>query len=259
MWNSIDRSWSLLGKALSDTHFSHSAIADGRNYYYQVRARDPYGVRGAWSERLFAPAVQQQFGPPPESLGLNLFFQKYLDVDGVAVVAPSEVADSMMIQAQEIIRGLLASRPDLLETLAANDARIEFFGYWGEAGGRSGVWEAEVTQYDPNCEHFLQEFAHLVRHAVGEQHGGETFTLRLEDIYQAAMEEGLWRGGPASAGAESYWAETVKYWFWGKLPGPTAADSSELAYHDPEAALLIEEVFGEAELPPFCKPSATGG
>lgn len=254
VWNSIDRRWSLLEQALSDRNFSHSALTDGRNYIYQVRARNADGIRGAWSDRLFAAPVQQQFGPPPKSLGLNLFFQKYLDVDGVAVVAPSEVADSMMIQAQEIISGVLAGRPDLLETLAANHARIEFFGYWREAGDSSNVWEAEVTQYDPDCDHFLQEFAHLIRHAVEEQPEGEAFRLRLENVYQAAMEEGLWRGGSASAGAESYWAETVKYWFWEELPGSTAADSSELADYDPEAALLIEEVLGVAYVPETCKP-----
>ena len=259
VWDSIDREWSLLGKALSDTDYSHSVLTDGRNYYYQVRARNADGVRGAWSEQLLAAAVQQQFRPPPPSLGLDLFFQKYLDVDGVAVVAPSGVSDGKILEAREIIRGVLAGRPDLLETLAANDARIEFSGYWAEAGGRSGVWEAEVTQYDPNCEHFLQEFAHLIRHAVGEQPGGEAFRLRLENVYLAATEEGLWRGGPASAGAESFWAETFKYWFWEELPGSTAADSSELAYHDPEAAMLLEEVFEEGELPPFCKTSTTRG
>ena len=254
VWDSIDRRWGLLGEELADSHFSHSVLTDGRNYYYQVRARDPNGVRSAWSERLLAVVVQQPFRPPPLSLGLDQFFQKYMDVGGVAVVAPSEVPDGKMVEAREIIAGVLAGRPDLHETLAANGARVEYFGYWGEAGGSLDGWEAEVTQYDPNCEHFLQEFAHLVRRALEEQPEGEAFRMRLEEVYQAAMEEGLWRGRPASAGVEGYWAETVKYWFWEALPDSVATDSSVLEERDPEAALLIGEVLGEGSVPSYCRP-----
>ena len=254
VWDSVDRIWVLTGDGLAVTHFAHNVETDGRNYYYQVRALDADGVRSAWSERLFAAVVQQQLRPPPPSLGLELFFQKYLEVDGVVVAAPSEVPDEKMNQGGEIITGVLAGRPDLLETLAANDARIEFFGYWGEAGDGSGLWEAEVTQYDPNCGHFLQEFAHLIRNALEEQPEGEAFRMRLEAVYQAAMEEGLWRGGPASAGVEGYWAETVKHWLWETLPSSLAADYPELSDFDPEAAKLIEEVLGDAAVPSYCKP-----
>ena len=254
VWDSIDRKWGLLGEELADTHFSHGVLTDGRNYYYQVRGRDAEGVRGAWTERLFAAVVRQQFRPPPPSMGLDLFFQKYLDVGGVVVVAPSEVSDGKMNQAREVITGVLAGRPDLLEALAANDARIEFFGYWGEAGGRGDRWQAEVTQYDPNCEHFLQEFAYLIRRALEEQPEGEEFRLRLDSVYEAAMDEGLWRGGPASTGAEGYWAETVKSWFWDTLPPSLAADYPKLVDYDREAAKLIEEVLVDAALPSYCKP-----
>ena len=253
-WDSIGRSWVLIGKGVAETRFSHSILTDGRNYYYQVRGRDGSGVRGAWSERLLAAVVQQPFRPPPRSLELELFFQKYADVDGIKVVAPSEVPDTKMNQAREIIGGVLAGRPDLRERLAANGARVEYFGYWGEAGGGADGWEAEVTQNDPDCEHFLQEFAHLVRRALEEQLEGEAFRMRLEDVYQAAMEEGLWRGGPASVGVEGYWAETVKYWLWGVLPDSVGGDSSEVKEYDAEVALLIGEVLGEASVPSYCKP-----
>ena len=254
VWDSIDRIWVLVGDGLADTHFAHNVETDGRNYYYQVRARDADGVRSAWSERLFAAVVQQQFRPPPPSLGLELFFQKYLEVDGVVVAAPSEVADAKMNQAGEIITAVLASRPDLLETLAANEARIEFFGYWGEAGDGSGLWEAEVTQYDPNCGHFLQEFAHLIRRALEEQPEGEAFRMRLDSVYEAAMDDLLWRGGPASVGSEGYWAEAVKSWFWEALPYYVGEGDLKPKDYDGEAAKLIEDVLGDASVPPVCKP-----
>ena len=111
-----------------------------------------------------------------------------------------------------------------------------------------------MTQNDPDCEHFLQEFAGLVRRALEEQPEGEAFRSRLEDVYTAAMEEGLWRGGPASVGVEGYWAETVKYWLWGVLPDSVAADGSGLAEYDADVASLIGEVLGEASVPSYCKP-----
>ena len=253
-WDSIDRSWSLVGDELTVTYFSQNVETDGRNYYYQVRARDADGVRSAWSKRLFAAVVQQQFRPPPQSFGLELFFQKYLDVDGVVVVAPSEVTDGNMSQARDIITGVLATRADLLDTLAVNGARIEFFGYWGEAGGEEDGWVAEVTQYDPNCGHFLQEFAHLIRRALEEQPDGEEFRLRLDSVYESALEEGLWRGGPASAGSEGYWAEAVKSWFWEAMPYYVGEGDLKLKEYDNEAAKLIEEILGDASVPPVCKP-----
>ena len=254
VWDSVDRSWGLIGDGLAVTHLSQNVETDGRNYYYQVRARDADGVRSAWSKRLFAAVAAQQFRPPPPSLGLDLFFQKFLDVDGVVVVAPSEVSDEKMNQAGEIIAGVLADRSDLLETLAANDARIEFFGYWREAGGSSDGWEAEVTQYDPSCEHFLQEFAHLIRRALEDQPDGEGFRLRLDGAYKAAMDEGLWRGGPASTGAEGYWAEAVKYWLWGALPDFAWEKALTLEAYDAEAAKLIEDILGDASVPSVCRP-----
>ncbi len=254
VWDSIDRSWDLLGDELADTHFAHGVVTDGRNYYYQVRARDAEGARSGWSEPLYAAVFQQQYRPPPPSLGLDLFFQKYLAFDGIVVVAPSEVPDEKMREARDIIAGVLADRPDLLETLAANDARIEFFGYWGEAAGRRDGWQAKVTQFDPNCGHFLQGFAHLIRRALEEQADGEEFSLRLDGVYEAAVEEGLWRGRPASVGAEEYWAETVKYWLWGALPGFGGDSESTLEAYDAEAARLIKEVLGDGSVPSVCRP-----
>ncbi len=254
VWDSIDRRWRLIGDALADTHFTHDALTDGRNYHYQVRARDANGVRGAWSTRLFAAVVAQPFSPPPRSLEFDLFYQKYLETDGVVVVGPSEVSDEKMVQAREIITGVLSSRSDLLDTLAANEARIEYFGYWREAGSEPDEWVAHVSVNDPNCGDFLQEIAHLIRQTLEEQPNGGEFGSRLESVYEAAQEAGLWRGKLASVNSANYWAETVRYWFWETLPPSLSASRPKLADYDPQAARLIEDVFGEARLPSVCKP-----
>ena len=107
---------------------------------------------------------------------------------------------------------------------------------------------------DPNCGDFLQEFAHLIGQALEEKPNGGEFGSRLESVYEAAQEAGLWRGKLASVNSANYWAETVRYWFWETLPPSLSASRPKLADYDPQAARLIEDVFGEARLPSVCKP-----
>ena len=85
-----------------------------------------------------AIVVPQQFLPPPQSLGLETFYQKYMEVGGLHVVAPSEVSDTKMVQAREIITGMLSARPDLLQAMADNGTLIAIRpGIRGAAGKSS--------------------------------------------------------------------------------------------------------------------------
>ncbi len=100
VWDSLERRWDALGGAPTGTSYAHGVLTDGRNYYYQVRARDAAGVRGPWSELGHAIVVPGRWPPPPASLGLHIFYQKYLEVHGVIVTAPTEVSDAKMEQAR---------------------------------------------------------------------------------------------------------------------------------------------------------------
>lgn len=273
-WDSLQRQWGPIDGVLTGTSFSHSVLKDGRNYFYQVRSRDANGVRSAWSERVYAAVVQPLFPPPPESLRLDMFYQKYFDAGGVVAVAPGEVSDKKMAQAQEILTGLLSHLPGLLETLAAKRARIAIFEYREGEGGviqlpefrhlledptgmalRSPTgWVAAVPEHDYYCGLFVHEFAHLVHFAIEEQLNSGEYISRLIDAYNAAMNAGLWQGEYASTNTEEYFAEIVKFWLWGTLPESLVSNSSKLEDYDPEAAKLVNELFGEATLPWYCKP-----
>ena len=257
--DSIQRAWARIGGALTGRSYTHPVLTDGRNYHYQVRAWDGAGVRGAWSERVFAAVVPQQFLPPPPSLGINtLFYQKYVDVDGVGVAAPSEVADEQLIHGRGIIRGMLSSRPDLLKELADNDTMIfiDVYRYRGIAFKLSGGWEAYVPERDPvpHCGTFIHELAHLIHFAIEDLPGGQAFNTRLQGLYQAAMTAGRWRDLYASTNYKEYWAESVRIWLHESMPSSLAPYHPTLADYDPEAAKLVEEVFGEATVPTACKP-----
>ncbi|MDE0463223.1 MAG: leucine-rich repeat domain-containing protein [Caldilineaceae bacterium] len=253
VWDSINRDWGGIGGDLRVTSHTHTVLKDGRNYYYQVRARDVNGVRGPWSEQVYAAVVTPRYPPPPSSLGVDMLYQKYLETNGVAVVAPSEVSDAKMARARETITGMLSRRADLLRTMAANNLILfmEIDDIRGIAFKVPGEWEAYVRANDPNCGNFIHEFAHVIHYAIEEQAGGPAFNTRLLSLYQSALNAGRWAGRYASTNAVEYWAETVKYWLWGYSPYTGYAT---LADYDPEIARLIEEELGGATVPAACKP-----
>ena len=284
VWDSLDRIWEpVAGGPLTGTGYSHPVLRDGRNYYYQVRARNAAGVHGPWSPRAQAIVVPQRFPPPPPSLGLNLFYQKYLEVGGVVVTAPSEVSDAKLAQVREIVTAMYAGRPAFFADLSANYIRIVIFkrNAAGEGivqlpelshleGDNRGLafstatgWAAVAAQEDENCYVLIHEFAHTLQFALEDQPGGHAFKARVRALYDAALSAGLWQGAYASTNVREYWAETVTFWFLESVYIPdNVIDSSledfdgvKLEDYDSDIAELIAETFGAgAYVPSYCKP-----
>src|SRR5262249_7912524 len=81
-----------------------------------------------------APAVVA----PPESFFAKVrdkdreaarrFYKKYVDVQGLAVVAAAEVADEALQRTHFLVTHLLAGRPDSLEAVAKNGPRLIIIG-----------------------------------------------------------------------------------------------------------------------------------
>ena len=258
VWDSIDRQFGAIGGALIGRSYTHTVLTDGRNYYYQVRAHNANGVRGAWSERVQAIVVPQQFLPPPQSLGLETLYQKYMEVGGLHVFAPSEVSDTKMIQAREIITGMLFARPDLLQAMAERGTLIAIRpgirGFASKSSHGRFKLAAHVPEVDRNCYTFIHEFAHLIHSVLEELPNGEEFNLRLYAMYQAALTAGLWDDEYASTNTREYWAETVTFWFQESVRRSSGAGSLELEEQDAKAAKLIEDTLGDATVPSYCKP-----
>ena len=271
-WDSVSRRWQTIARALTATTFTHPVLTDGRHYDFQVRAYNANNIHSAWSRSLYVPVLPQHFPPPPQSLGVNPRYRKHLNLDGIHVVADTNVPDKQMALSRRIISGMLANRSDLHATLAAHRTTIfldSTYAGGGVAHSGPGPWTILMTIHDPYCHVFIHELAHLVHFALADQPRGHEFSTRLETLFQDAMNAGRWTEMYAEVNASEYWAETVRYWFWGSLADPFDADCrfggatcfpleqtySKLSDYDPQIANLIQEVFGAtATVPPACKP-----
>ncbi len=279
-WNSLDRRWGPVGGFLTETTYTHYVPFDDRNHYYQVRARDANGVRGPWSARVWTSIFPLRFPPPPPSLGLHLFYQKYLKAGGVIVVAPTEVSDEKMVETGEIVAAMFSDNPELIENLLPKHFRVVIFrrnqagehinqlpelkdGYHHSLDHRGTAFEtatgwaaaAQDDDEEERCYVLIHEFAHAIHFALKDQPVVHEFNTRLRDLYSTALAKGLWQDTYASTNFEEYWAETVTFWFQEFMREPVGLRGSNLEDYDPEIVKLIEEVFGEdATVPPYCKP-----
>ena len=55
--------------------------------------------------------------PPPAELGLDPFYKKYVDAQGIPIVSSEKVPDQAHLMARDIVQFMLADRPDLRQEL----------------------------------------------------------------------------------------------------------------------------------------------
>ena len=65
---------------------------------------------------------------PPEGLGIDPFYDKYLDAGGIPIVASDRVADEALVDARRMVEDMLAYRPDLAAVLARRDYQVAILG-----------------------------------------------------------------------------------------------------------------------------------
>ena len=61
---------------------------------------------------------------PPERLGADPFYTKHVDAAGIPILSSPRVPDEALFSARDMMRGMLAHRPDLAAWLVANDYRV---------------------------------------------------------------------------------------------------------------------------------------
>ena len=223
--------------------------------------------------------------PPPatvrKTFNLDAFYEQWIDVEGLPVVASAKVDPYAVKEAAYLIQQMIGHRQDVLQALAQNNVRFVVMAhnelttqipehsdlqpdyYWdrrarglGSTPARPAVscGEENLLNYqgDPySTENILvHEFAHAI-HQMGLNTVDPSFDDRLKIIYDAAVEKGLWENTYAITNRAEYWAEGTQSWFDTNRANDDQHNHvdtrDKLNEYDPALALLLTEVFGDTD------------
>ena len=217
--------------------------------------------------------------PPPltirEAFELDPFFQQWIDVEGFPVLASEKVNPYALKEAAWLIWRMIGHRPEILHTFVQKRVRFvvignteiptdipdcsdqgpDFLVYWysglgGCKSGHTGVGSSEeILLHYPGGDSnnvLFHGFAHTI-HRFGLNTVDPTFNNRLQIVYDAAMEKGLWQGTYASTDRGEYWAEATRAWFHPNSGGSFKGNTRQaLKVYDPGIAALLAEVYGDS-------------
>jgi alpha-glucosidase len=235
----------------------------------------------------YGPAFAQSKEPlpviaPPESFfGLvrerdrevaRAFYKKYLDVDGMPVVAGGDLDDVALRRTHEIVTHLLAGRPDVLKAMvdtrmyliiigkdqvytdmpeyrnhpdpAFQNERVRGTGGRPTSFGEENLLSLPLDRYDDESI-AVHEFCHTIDGALRAIDPG--WTARRNAAYQNAIAKGRYRDAYASGNPGEYWAEIAQSYFdcnrvnnWNHGPIGTR---EQLRLYDPEGYALARDTF----------------
>lgn len=220
--------------------------------------------------------------PPPESFfemirdrdrdAARVFYKKYIDVNGMPVVASGEVADLALQRTYEIVTRMLAGRPDIVEALVKNQMYLIIIGrdevytdmpeyrnhpnpasqnerVRGTGGrptsfGEENLLSLPIDRYDDESI-AVHEFCHTIDGALRSI--DPTWTDRRNAAFQSALKKGLYKDAYAGGNAGEYWAEICQAYFdcnrvnnWNHNPVGTR---EQLKAYDPEGCDLVRTTF----------------
>ena len=214
----------------------------------------------------------------------RIYYQKYINAGGVAVVGHLHVDDAFFLAARNIILTMTSKHPEIRAALLPRNsgfhiALLPSDGYPRELPHT--LWSSNTTHADGKCfgsrfcwssvryapdgrtdmRTFVHEFAHAMESVITDI--SPTFEDRLKRAYDTAQALGKWREqaidiidgavveveGPAlyiiRSGYQEYWAEGVVCWYYLRLSGISFASRAEFAQYDPLLYALLSEWFHE--------------
>lgn len=216
-----------------------------------------------------------------KTFNFDPFYEQWIDVEGLPVVASSKVSPYAVKEAAWLIRQMIGHRQDVLHALARNNVRFAVMAhnelttqipehsdlqpdyYWdrrarglGSTPARPAVscGEENLLNYsgDPySTENILvHEFAHAI-HQMGLNTVDPGFDDRLKVLYDAAVKKGLWENTYAITNRAEYWAEGTQSWFDTNRANDDQHNHvdtrDKLKEYDPALAALLTEVFGDSD------------
>ena len=219
----------------------------------------------------------------------RVFYDKYIDAGGIAILAPSErtspagVRDEFLYAAREIILTMTSKRPELREVLSpAHGFRyvlVQFLshavnlpdelqlfaqypGFWGANMAAGGIYyHSYLTPPTPalHSDTVAHEMAHAIDNAFDQHpHLFPDWGTRLKTAYTLAYQKALQGKGffddpdlYALTDEQEYWAMGAYEWF-SDINGGTLLEESQrtkLIEQDPLLYALLNEVFPAVDLP----------
>ena len=223
-----------------------------------------------------------------DSLGLDKFYTKYVDVNGIPLISSWRVPDSAIVAAHRTLYAMTSMlKPEIVQAMKKANARVAIMArYEGttdlpehhylvndtslnwdlRARGLGGTIEEPLTScaeenvlaYQIDKYHaediLIHEFAHAI-HCIGIIQVDTAFNTRLNALYQKAMKSGILDNTYRSSTMEEYFAEGVQDWFNVNAEVPRTDGKhnwcntrEELQEFDPELYQLISEYFPKTNL-----------
>lgn len=235
-------------------------------------------VSGAVATAQTIPPVS----PPPESFFeivnekdrdvARAFYKKYIDVNGMPVVAADVVDDLALQRTYEIVTRMLAGRPDIVEALvdmkmylivmgrdqvytdmpenrnhpnpAYVNERVRGTGGRPTSFGEENVLSLQLDRYDDESIG-LHEFCHTIDSALSSI--DPAWRGRKQEMYRNAMDKGLWKLSYAASNSGEFWAEIGQSYFdCNRINnynhGPIGTREQLKAY-DPESYEIVRKTF----------------
>lgn len=225
---------------------------------------------------------------PPDSLGLDPFYKKYVNVNGLPLISSWRVPDSAFVAAHRTLYAMTSMLdPKIIEAMKKAHARIAIMArYEGttdlpehhylvndtslnwdlRARGLGGTIEEPLTScaeenvlaYQIDKYHaediLIHEFAHAI-HCIGIIQVDTTFDDRLQQLYEQACNRGILKNTYRETDRMEYFAEGVQDWFNvnAEMPHTDGKHNwcntrKELQEFDPDLYRLLAEYFPKTDL-----------
>jgi dipeptidyl aminopeptidase/acylaminoacyl peptidase len=200
------------------------------------------------------------------------FYKKYIDVEGLPVVAAEVVADQALLRAHDIVKHMLAGRRDVLESMVNNgmylivigkdqvytdmpeyrnhpnpayqNERVRGTGGKPTSFGEENLLSLPLDRYDDESI-AVHEFSHTIDGALRSI--DPAWTERRNAVFDVAGRQGLYQNAYASSNPGEYWAEICQAYFdcnrvnnWNHGPVGTR---EQLKVYDPAGYELVKNTF----------------
>jgi hypothetical protein len=224
----------------------------------------------------------------PEEYTFDSFYEKYCSADGIPIISSGEVDDLALQQAYYIVKNMLVAVPEIRQELISKGVYFGVIGknerqtslpeyahldseYWDQrARGIGGALDLQITSSAEEnllClrkdRYFgesiaVHEFAHTIS-VLGFGDEFDTLLYEFTEIYETAIEKGLWKNTYAGSNLQEYWAEGVQSYFNANIQSVLGDGvhnhvntREELAEYDPALYEFISEIFNDFRWTPTC-------